>query len=94
MPSRLHQWLSSLPVLALYAATVLLETPVIFARWLLALALAALVLLVLHHSVAWRGQSRATGADPDRVVARCPHHTIWGRMVVAAESRGTRTIRA
>src|SRR4029077_9951949 len=52
MPSRLNHWLSSLPVLALYAATVLIETPVIFARWLLALAFAALVLLVLHHSVA------------------------------------------
>jgi len=52
MPSRLNLWLSSLPVLALYAATVLIETPVIFARWLLALAFAALVLLVLHHSVA------------------------------------------
>jgi len=39
-------------VLALYAATVLLEAPVIFARWLLALALAALVLLLLHHSFA------------------------------------------
>ena len=55
MPSRLNLWLSSLPVLALYAATVLIEAPVIFARWLLALALAALVLLVLHHSVAGAG---------------------------------------
>ena len=51
MQSRLTPWLSSLPVLALYAATLLLETPVILARWLLALAGAALVLLVLHHSV-------------------------------------------
>lgn len=51
MSSRLTPWLSSLPVLALYAATILLEAPVIFARWLLTLAGAALVLLVLHHSV-------------------------------------------
>ncbi len=52
MSSRLTPWLSSLPVLALYAATLLLETPVIFARWLLTLAGAAVLLLVLHHSVA------------------------------------------
>ena len=51
MQSRLTPWLSSLPVLALYAATVLLEAPVIVARWLLTLAGAALVLLVLHHSI-------------------------------------------
>jgi Zn-dependent protease with chaperone function len=52
MQSRLTPWLSSLPVLALYAATVLLETPVILVRWLLTLAGAALILLVLHHSIA------------------------------------------
>ncbi len=67
MPSRLTLWLSSLPVLALYAATVLLETPVIFARWLLALALGALVLLVFHHSVA--------GADSLAQLALVP--TAW-----------------
>ena len=48
--SLISQLLSSLPVLALYTATVLIETPVIFVRWLLAFALAAVVLLVLHHS--------------------------------------------
>jgi Zn-dependent protease with chaperone function len=67
MPSRLNRWLSSLPVLALYAATVLIETPVIFARWLLALAFAALVLLVLHHSVA--------GAESLAQLALIP--TLW-----------------
>jgi Zn-dependent protease with chaperone function len=67
MPSRLNLWLSSLPVLALYAATVLIETPVIFARWLLAVAFAALVLLVLHHSVA--------GADGLAQLALVP--TAW-----------------
>lgn len=67
MPSRLTRWLSSLPVLALYAATVLIETPVIFTRWLLAVALAALVLLLLHHSVA--------GADSLAQLALIP--TLW-----------------
>ncbi len=52
MQSRLTPWLSSLPVLALYAATVLLEAPVIFVRWLLTLAGVALILLVFHHSIA------------------------------------------
>jgi hypothetical protein len=52
MQSRLTPLLSSLPVLALYAATVLLETPVILTRWLLIVAGTALILLVVDHSVA------------------------------------------
>jgi Zn-dependent protease with chaperone function len=51
MPRPVVRLLSSLPVLALYAATVLMETPVILARWLLALAASAVLMLVLHHPV-------------------------------------------
>jgi Zn-dependent protease with chaperone function len=52
MPRPVTRLLSSLPVLALYAATLLIETPVILVRWLLAFLAAALVSLVLHHSAA------------------------------------------
>ncbi len=52
MSRPLTRLLSSLPVLALYTVTLILETPVLLVRWLLLLALAALLMLVLHHSTA------------------------------------------
>jgi Zn-dependent protease with chaperone function len=50
--SPLHQLLSSLPVYALYAATLLLELPVILTRWFLTFIVVSLLLLVLRHSTA------------------------------------------
>jgi Zn-dependent protease with chaperone function len=64
--------LSSLPVLALYAATLILETPVIVVRWLLLLALAALLMLVLHHST--------TGAEGLARLALIP--TAWSLLAL------------
>jgi Zn-dependent protease with chaperone function len=52
MPRPVTRLLSSLPVLALYAATLLIEMPVIMVRWLLAFLAAVLLMLVLHHSAA------------------------------------------
>jgi len=55
MPSRLSSLVSSLPMLALYTATFLVEAPAIFARMLVALVISTLVLLLSGHSTtdAW-----------------------------------------
>ena len=52
MPSRLSSLVSSLPMLALYTATLLIEAPAIFARMLITLVISTLVLLLSGHSTA------------------------------------------
>jgi hypothetical protein len=55
MPRPVTRLVSSLPVHALYVATLLIKTPVLVVRWLLVLAAAALLMLMLHHSTAGAG---------------------------------------
>jgi Zn-dependent protease with chaperone function len=50
MRQRVTLSISQVPVLALYAATLIAELPVLMVRWLLALTCTTLLMLLLHHS--------------------------------------------
>ena len=67
MPSRLAPHVPSLPALALYVVTLVLEVPSILARMLVMLAVSALVLLLAGHTASGAWTFARTLHPPDTV---------------------------